>query len=749
MTLNKKIKRTILENKSPYIGSLVLIIISCTLYILLNMLSVNLSESVNSFERDYIQEDASFTTNVTIDNISQLENKFNAKIEQGASFDYDISDGKTLRVFRVNEKVNLLAIIEGRAVQKGEVLLDPAFANANGYKIGDSLNIKNKSYKIAGFFSLPNYIYIIKSQSDLLSDANSFGIAMISKSDFDSYQSAKTFYSIKFNSGNQNVQTQSEAFRDELIKQGATVTQWTDTANNNRVTLVTAKMEGIGKVSTLLPVVILLLTCILTGIVILRMIKQDSVIIGMLYAQGYRKKEIINHYIRYPLVIAILGGIIGTILGIFTIKPMTAFMLEYFNIPLSNSVISPIHIIISLLLPVLFLTLSSLYVLIKELRYSPVSLMRGDRKMARVNIIERKARLDKLKFKTKFKLREQFRSMSRLVFLLFGVILATMFLLLGFTAKSSMDYLMGENITNTLLFKYEYIYNTIHTDYPLEGTEAFSGSEFIMKKDSEDVAFTISGIQPDTQMIMLKDKKGNALDTNKIIITQPLAEKLGIKEGGSFEAVSQVTSKKYKITVDKIANSYIGEYIFMPIDKFNSLVGYPEGSYIGLWSKQKLDIEEKYLYSASSVDDTINNFEASMQPLQSALGVMGLLSFIIGLVVIHVVISLIIEENRHTISLMKVFGYRKKEINSLILNSPRIIIVLGYIIGIPLIMNLMDAAFKSAMQSIDIAFPIVIDYVYIIAGFVIIYATYELSKAMSKRKLNRIEMSEALKSGKD
>lgn len=749
MTLNKKIKRTILENKSPYIGSLVLIIISCTLYILLNMLSVNLSESVNSFERDYIQEDASFTTNVSLDNISELENKFNAKIEQGSSFDYNISDSKTLRVFRVNEKVNLPAIIEGRAVQKGEVLLDPAFANANGYKIGDSLNIKNKSYKIAGFFSLPNYIYIIKSQSDLLSDANSFGIAMLSKSDFDAYQSAKTFYSIKFNSDNQNIKTQSEAFRGELTKQGASVTQWTDTANNNRVTLVTAKMEGIGKVSTLLPVVILLLTCVLTGIVILRMIKQDSVIIGTLYAQGYRKKEIINHYMRYPTVIAVLGGITGTIFGIITIKPMTAFMLEYFNIPLSNSVISPIHIIISLLLPVLFLMLSSLYILIKELRRSPVSLMRGDAKTGKVNFIERRARLDKLKFKTKFKLREQFRSLSRLIFLLFGVILATMFLLLGFTAKSSMDYLMGENITNTLLFKYEYIYNTLHTDYPLEGTEAFSGSEFIMKKDSGDVAFTISGIQPDTQMIMLKDKKGNVLNTNKIIITQPLAEKLGVKEGGSFEAVNQVTSKKYMITVDKIANSYIGEYIFMPIDEFNSLVEYPEGSYIGLWSKQKLDIDEKYLYSVSSVDDTINNFKASMQPLQSALGIIGLLAFVIGLVVIHVVISLIIEENRPTISLMKVFGYRKKEINSLILNSPWIIIVIGYIIGIPLIMSLMDAAFKSAMQSIDIAFPIVIDYLYIIAGFVVIYATYELSKAMSKRKLNRIEMSEALKAGKD
>ncbi|NMC57427.1 MAG: FtsX-like permease family protein, partial [Eubacteriaceae bacterium] len=688
-------------------------------------------------------------TNISIDNISQLENKFNAKIEQGSSFDNDISDCKTIRIFRENTKVNLPAVIEGSAVQPGQILLDPAFANANGYKIGDSFSIENKSYKIAGFFSLPNYIYIIKSQSDLLSDAKTFGIAMLSKNDFDSYQSVKTFYSIKFGSNTQNVQTQAEAFRSELTKQGVTVTQWTDTANNNRVTIVTAKIDGIGKVSTFLPVVILLLTCVLTGIVILRMIKQESIIIGTLYAQGYRKKEIINHYIRYPLIIAILGGIIGTILGILTIKPMTAFMLEYFNIPLSKSVVTPVHIIISLLLPIIFLTLSALYILIKELRYSPVSLMRGEAKSSKVNVIERKARLDKLKFKTKFKLREQFRSTSRLVFLLFGVVLATMLLLLGFTAKSSMDYLMGENLTGTLLFKYEYVYNSFHFNNPSAGAETFSGGEFAMKKDGNDITFTLSGIKPDTKMIALKDKAGNVLDTNKTIITMPLADKLGVKEGGSIEVTSKVTSKTFKVTVDKIADSYVGEYIFMPIDKFNSLVGYPEGSYIGLWSNNKLDIDEKYLYSATSIDETINNFKASMQPLQSALGVMGLLAFIIGLVVIHVVISLIIEENRSTISLMKVFGYRKKEINSLILNSPFIIIVIGYILGIPVIMNLMGAAFKSITQNIDIAFPIVINYVYLIIGFVVVYLMYELSKALNKRKLNKIDMSEALKSGKE
>jgi putative ABC transport system permease protein len=707
-----------------------------------------MEESVNTFAKEYVQEDASFVTAAPLTNTSQLEKTYDVLIEQGASFDYDIKNDKTIRVFRENEKVNIPAIIEGTNAEAGQILLDPAFAKANNYEIGDSLRIGAKVYDITGFFSLPNYIYLIKSQSDLLSDPNSFGIAMLNADDFDAYDSAKTFYSIKFNCDEESMKSATKAFRDELARQGVLVTKWTDTANNNRVTFVKAKMEGIGQTSTVLPITVLLLTCVLSGIVILRMIKKDSAIIGTLYAQGYRKKEIINHYMRYPIIIAVFGGIIGTLLGLLTLIPMTSFMLAYFNIPISKSVITPIYIFISILLPVIFLGLSGLFILIKELRHSPVSLIRGDRKTGKVNFIERKVKLDKFKFKTKFKLREQFRSLSRLAFLLFGILLATMFLLMGFAAKNSMDYLMGENLTGTFEFKYEYIYNTIHLEEPPEGVEMFSGSEFKVE-DNEDLAITISGIEPDTQMITLKDKSGDVLDTNMVIITQPLAEKLEIGEGDTIEVINKITSKQYTVTIDKIANAYIGEYIFMPIGDFNSLVGYPKGSHIGLWSTQELDINDKYLYSKSSVEDTIANFEASMQPIESALSIIGLLAFVIGLVVIYVVTSLIIEENRPTISLMKVFGYRKKEINSLILNSAWIVVVIGYILGIPVTLNLMDAAFKSVTQSMNISFPIVINYVYVIAGFVIVYLTYELSKALSKRKLNRISMSEAIKAGRD
>jgi putative ABC transport system permease protein len=217
----------------------------------------------------------------------------------------------------------------------------------------------------------------------------------------------------------------------------------------------------------------------LTGIVVWRLLQRESVIIGTLYAQGYRRREIQKHYLLYPLSIALTGGIIGTALGALLLKPMLNVMVAFFNIPVSAITFNPGYIVVSLLLPLFFLGISGCFVLNRVLRHSPVELMRGVREKSKVNFLERKLTLDKFKFATKFKIREQLRSLSRLVFLLLGVVMATMLLLLGFTAKSSMDYLMNSSLKDTYKFQYEYVYKSLQQEQPPAGTEIFTASALL------------------------------------------------------------------------------------------------------------------------------------------------------------------------------------------------------------------------------------------------------------------------------
>lgn len=744
MIINKKIKRTILESKSQYFGSLALIIFSCLLFTMFNLISINLTSLSSSFEKDYKQEDANFMANQKITNIEVLETKFNMLMEETKSVDYSISESKTLRIFSENKKVNIPAIIKGNSLSEGSILIDSLYGKANKLNIGDSIKIYDRNFTIAGFISLPNYIYPLRSESDIINDPNSFGVAVLSKEDFNSLNIGNIAYAIRFNGDRENIDDKISELKDYLRSKNIIILSWMNVTDNPRVTYFAAKLSGIEKMSSSMPVAVLILTCILTGIVMFRMLKREAIITGTLYALGYKKREIMKHYLLYPLIISLLGGFLGTMLGVLTLRPMMNYYVTFFNIPVSSLSYNIIYMITSILLPIFFLVICSYFVVNKSLKSSPVELMRGGNQNNNVGFLERKVNLERFSFNTKFKIRDLIRNIPRNTFLLLGIIMATMLLLMGFASKSSMNLLLKDSFNEAFKYNYHYVFNSIQNGVPEKG-EAFLEIPFAMKSNNK-TTFTVYGVNPDSKYISFKEKSGNTLKSDKIIITRPLADKLNIRPKDTINIINRLDSKEYTITIDNIAETFVGQYIYIPINDLNTMLGFPPNSYIGLWSTEKINIPANNLLAVVTVDDMKKAFDTMTKPLQAIIGGVAFMSFIIGLIVIYVVTSLTIEENKENISLMKVLGYKKKEIYALILNSSSFIVLLGYILGVPILLGSLNALFKSMTKDMSISFPVTIDYIYVLIGFLIIYLTFELSKLLSRRKINRISMAEALKS---
>ena len=749
MVINKRIKRVMLENKAQYIGSILLILLSCLLFTGMTLTGANMERILNEFQNEYVQEDASFTADKSIENLQELESSADAAIEEGRVLDYTLSEGKTLRIFSKADRINLPAIIEGKELSgSGDMLLNPLFADANNYKIGDMITVLDKQFTVAGLMALPNYIYPIHSESDLMYSPQSFGIAVVSKDDFNALGEGTSFYSVKYNHADQNPRTQAFAFRALLRDKGIGIEQWTSIEDNKRVTSVTLKLEAINSMSKVMPIAILLLTSILIGNMVGRLIKRESPIIGALYALGYKRKELYRHYLRFPFAIAIIGGITGTVLGLFTIYPMVSVLITIaFSMPLTGIDLSPVLVITSLALPVLFLGCGGWLAIRKELKHSPAELMKGSKEQGKENLLERVLKLERLRFATKFKIREQLRSLSRLAFLLIGCAMATMLLLYGFTIKSSLDYLLTNSMTGTLRFQYEYKFNSLHNEQPPADAEPFSASLFL-PEGNEGRDFYVCGIMPDSSMLSLVDLSGAPLSTNQeVIITKPLADKLKIKKGDTVNIVRKTDERMFSLKIDNIADSYVGKYIFMPIAAYNEMFGMPQGSYLGLWSTEQLNIPQDQLYSIKSIDESIAAVKESSGAIQTLITMYSVMAFIIGMIVIYLVTSMIIEENKSSISLLKIFGYRKKEVNSLILNSSTIFVVIGYMIGVPLLLASIGGLLQSLDKSVGLALPVKLDPLYIAIGFIVLIATYEFAKWVCRKKIARIPMNEALKAG--
>lgn len=736
MVLDNRIRRVLSEHKGQYIGSIMLVILSCMLFTSFNLTFKNTNDNMNSFIEKNVLSDSTSVFQKPIENISEIENKFNAKIEERKQFDYKLKDNTTLRVFSKSSKINIPYITEGSDIQgENEILLDPSFAKFHSIKLGDTIKLSPYEFKVVGFMSLPDYMYPLKSEADIMVDFNTFGIAVISEKDILKFSNTLSYYNFKF------IDNNSSKVKEYISKTNP-ILFWQDKSENPRYTLIAKKLESSAQLGILLPIIILILTCLLLSIIMWRMIKSEFIQIGTLYALGYTKKEILKHYIKFPIIISLLGGILGTILGIITVSPLLHYMITYFNIPSIDSSYSPLYIAISPIIPLIFLVTSVWIIASKALKLSPLQLMRGNIGNSKVGKLEKKLKLYRFKFETKFKIRELWRNIPRTLILILGVTIASMFLLLGFISKNSIDSILEKGYKNTYKYEYNYILNKIHNENTYGGDE-YNFSSFKTGENGEN--FSIYGLKSNAKSISLVDKNNSPLIFDRTIITLPLAEELNLSIGDTIQVINNYTNVKSSLKIDAIANSYMDKAIYMPLDKFNKIMNLPEDSFIGIYSDKPLNIDNSKIFKLGSKTESIAAFNSILEPLKYSLIIMGLISAIISLIVIYIITTLIVEENKGSISMLKVLGYTNKEINSLIINSGRIPVIIGYLISIPLLIASIKKLMDSVTKGTNFSLPINIDYIYTITGFVIIYLTYELSKYLARKKVLSVQMSDSLK----
>lgn len=746
MTLLKKVIRTMLEHKARYIGSILLLIISSMMFVMLNMTSVNLNNAFRVFSERNVLSDAEFSTDAEIDTAA-LGGQFAAKVELGGTADCEVKPGQTLRVFSMMDTINIPAVREGSLPGDSQIMLDRLFAETNGYKIGDKITVAGKAFTVTGYTFLPNFIYVVKSKETMMNDPKTFGVGVVAKSDFDALPDRNTVYAIRFDERG-NIKAQEAAVKNALRSEGINITAWQSTEKKINVSYVPMEVSVLSTMSTAVPFAMLALTCVLLGMLMWRMIKSESVIIGTFYAQGYRRRELRRHYLMFPVLVSVIGSAVGSILGLSLSSSIFDFMLTAFPMPVYETVFNPWLVVFAVLLPVIILCGVTWVITGKILKIPPAMLIKGREVKNKTNFIERSLRLDRLKFNAKFQIREQVRSLSRSFFLLFGVVVATMLMLYGLTMKSSVDYMLNEGVKEMYNLKYEYVFTSEKTGTPPAGTEQF-GAAYVSLASDEDVSFYVTGVLPDTGRIRLKDTSGQMLKPEQNTITAPLAQKLNVNVGDSVTVFDADNGKEHTFIIEKIADTYAGDFLFMPLARFNSEFGLPADAYIGIWSNEPMTFAQGEIQSTKSIDAIVKGFGMLINQMGGMIYGLIAAAFILGLIIIYIVTGLVVDESRTSISLMKVFGYRQKEIGKLILSSNTIIVIVGYLLGIPALLGTMGALYSSLTASLQIVLPVKLNVWYMLLGFVVVMVTFEFAKLMCRKKVARIPMSEALKAGRE
>ena len=209
----------------------------------------------------------------------------------------------------------------------------------------------------------------------------------------------------------------------------------------------------------------------------------------------------------------------------------------------------------------------------------------------------------------------------------------------------------------------------------------------------KDVGFTALIKEP--QMYKVEDKSGNAisLPQNGILISEKLANTLGVKVNDSVNIKFYFPGKEKKEMVVKgIVVQYLGLSTYTSMDNLNSLLG--EGT-IASSAVLKLDntnseneVKDKLrnmpnVMSVESKTDSLNALLKTMGAMQASIGVYIILAGILLIAVLYNIATINIFERQRELATLKVLGFNNNEVKKLIFNENYIIVIFGMIIGLP------------------------------------------------------------------
>ena len=765
--LRKRLPRELKEEIGKYL--VVLILMIATIGFVSGFLVADgsmLKAYDEGFEK-YRIEDGNFRVKKKITK-AQRENieKNGVTLYENFYLEEALDNGSTMRIFKNREEINLVCLMEGKLPEKaGEMAIDRMYADNNKISVGDTLKSGSKEWKVTGFVALSDYSCLFQNNSDSMFDAIKFGVSVVTPEEFESLNQKKLQYSYSwvYDKEPENEKQEKKMSEDLMEALGKEVTLETFVPQylNQAITFTGNDMGSDRAMIAVLLYMIIVIMAFVFGITISNTIRKEAGVIGTLRASGYTRKELIGHYMALPVIITLIGAVIGNILGYTALKNVCAAMYYgSYSLPTYVTTWNAEAFWMTTVVPVVIMLMVNYGILHYRLRLSPLKFLRRD---LSGNKRKRAVRLSpKLGIFRRFRLRVIFQNMSNYIVLFIGIIFANLLLFFGLLLPSVLDHYQQE-IQSNMLAKYQYMlevpvsavsgnklenmlellqfsYGTKTDNEDAEAFSAYSLETLPSKYKTDEVI--LYGIQPDSKYI-----DADLSDGDGVYISSAYAEKFLLEPGDSITLKEKYEKKKYTFKVKGIYDYSGGVCVFMAKKQLNDTFDLGSDYFSGYFSNSKIkDIDEKYI---GSVLDLEALTKISRQLDVSMGNMMGLVNaFAIGIymVVIYLLSKIIIEKNAQAISMTKILGYTNGEISRLYIWSTTIVVIICLLISLPIEKAVMNVLFREMMlTSVSGWIALWIDPKIYVEMFLIGLGTYAIVAMLEYRRIKRVPMDEALK----
>ena len=639
-------------------------------------------------------------------------------IQDSVNADVKGSDDQLALTVTESEHTSGFVLTEGEKYDRwdedGFWLMDK-YAGLNGIKPGDKLTVTFEDMEftgtVRGLIESAEYLICVRDESQVMPDFNTYGYvyaspAMLRKVieqqirkeepdiDEDIMSVAvkqacdETFCQVNVNSSMSKQEIQAAV--DKALGRSLLILTKDENVSYKESRGEMNEGKTMGAVLPVLFLAIAILTMITT---MNRITISEKTQIGTLKALGFRDRRIIRHYTSYAVVISLTGSILGMVLGYLLCKMVMSqdgMMGTYFVMP-DWTVHIPLWIW-AVVLAIIMLTIFIGYLSVRDLlRGTAAETLRPytPRHIHRL-LLEGTALWRRMRFGTKWNLRDIFRHKSRSAMSFIGTFGCMLMLVASFGMNQTMTNFLDTFYDGTAVYASKVF---MSSDADNKDAVRFAGkldgdysASVSAKVGDKTVSVDVYNITHGLYRFIDKDSNIIELPEEGALICKRLARDFDAKPGDTVTVEPYGTDESYDILISGI-NGSLTESISMTEEYAESLgltdsEAYRINSVYTMTAKDQIAASGD-ITSIQSKQDIIDSFDAFMKIFYFFIIVLIVASVLLCLIVLYNLGIMSYMERYREMATLKVLGFRNKAIGRLLISQNLWISVAGTLLGIP------------------------------------------------------------------
>jgi len=772
MKLFKKLLRDIKQSIGQFLAFVLVITIGAFFYTGL----VTLSDNLSAYTKDYFQTHNLSDLNVYYDQISKQDtselgriegiNKVEGRYTFEATQSFD--DAKaTLKIHSIpaNNIINTPTMIEGNIPsRKDQILLDSHYAREHQYRVGDqiklSINDGDVAFTISGLGE--NVEYAKKNETQ---DHKTSGFAYVAEAGVPRIAGSLYYNEVLIDAEEgydigrlgQNVEAQSQklSYVSQISKERTfSYSQLQQTVYNNKL------------MSKVIPLVLFIIEAVILFLTMSRIIDSQRNQVGIMKALGVKKSSIMLHYMGFPVLVGIIGSILGCVVAAIIFVPMIEVSnARSYSLPSITFSLSSFSVITPILFSSAFGMLACYLSGIGILRERAAQAMRPKppKKMKKLLIERFPGIWRSISYSNKLILRNIFLNKQKAIASSVGVVVSTVLLITAFGTQTSLQRVADQiEEVNTYDLKVEYTRGAelekvqlptgIGSSYYLSAFPV----EFVKSDDHENATLTVT--EKDNALIQFFDENDNpmTLMDSGVLVPKSYADHYKVAIGDTIRIQftdPSFANKAVDMKVTQISNQYSNPSFYCTIAYLKSFgIDYNPTSILVKASNAADLPNVRQFFEQDNQVDTIADKDDLKESAQFILKQNSFIfiMFIISAVIlsfgaIYTISSINIYERNRELATLKVLGYQKNKINRLIFFENLILTTFAVIIALP-ISGYMYSIIIEALSSTHQQIPDQINMFVMLVSVILAFLLTTLSNLLLRRKVSRINMIESLKS---